>query len=131
MSVRVLLVNDNADHIVSWLETCAKAQVIAVAENGKVGVAKAAELAGSYDVILMDHDMPLMNGAEATGLILDANPDAPIIGYSNSWKGLDAIYEAGALWVCMGSDNEKLKALLRFAAAGTLADTDQVIEIAY
>lgn len=131
MSVRVLLINDNADHITSWLTTCAKADVVCVAVNGERGVEKAAELAGSYDVILMDHDMPVMNGADATRQILAAQPDAPIIGYSNSYKGLDALHEAGALWVCIGTSNDRLHALLRLAADGTLCDTEQMLCVDY
>jgi hypothetical protein len=79
----------------------------------------------------MDHDMPHVQGPEATRAILAADPDAVIIGYSNSWEGLDALHEAGCMWVCMGSDTEKLRALLRRVREGTIRDTDMPVCIDY
>ncbi len=91
----------------------------------------AAELAGSYDVILMDFNMPGANGDEATKQILAKAPDAAIIGYSNSWQGLEKLYEAGALWVCNGSSMEKLRALMGRVSEGTIRDTDQALTVEF
>ena len=54
--------------------------VIAEAENGQ----QAVELAGQYkpDVIVMDINMPLLNGIEATQIIKQENPGIQIIGLS-------------------------------------------------
>jgi len=55
-------------------------QQIAWARNGKEAVEMAA--ANSYDLILMDLKMPLMNGEEACRLIKEQQPDLPIIAVS-------------------------------------------------
>ncbi|MGD9250743.1 MAG: Hpt domain-containing protein, partial [Desulfobacterales bacterium] len=58
------------------------------AENGEVGVAKA--LAEDYDVILMDVNMPVMDGFTATRQLRAQGLKAPIIALTaNAMKGFD------------------------------------------
>jgi len=54
--------------------------VIAEASDGRTAVELAAEV--SPDVIIMDISMPGLNGIEATGRILEANPGARVIALS-------------------------------------------------
>lgn len=71
-------------------------KVIGLAENGKQAVSLA--LKEKPDVIIMDIDMPVMNGIEATRQISKHYSDIGIIGFSMSaerWKVLDMV-EAGA-----------------------------------
>ncbi len=53
---------------------------IALADNGKEAIECA--LVSAYDLIIMDIDMPVMNGIEAALKILDRNPGQKIIGAS-------------------------------------------------
>ncbi len=81
--VRVLLVEDGADNrrLISF--TLKKAGFeVAQAENGEIGVelALAARDAGlPFDVVLMDMQMPVMDGYEATARLRQAGMATPII----------------------------------------------------
>ncbi|NCF28379.1 MAG: response regulator [Gammaproteobacteria bacterium] len=58
------------------------------AENGKVGLDKGR--AGNYDVILMDIQMPVMDGYEATTALRQAGVDTPIFALTaNAMKGFE------------------------------------------
>jgi CheY-like chemotaxis protein len=80
---RVLLVEDGSDNrrLISLLLRKAGASVVAV-EDGRValGTALAAkEIGEPYDVILMDMQMPVMDGYTATRRLRDAGYDGPIV----------------------------------------------------
>ena len=53
-----------------------------IAENGKIAVEKA--LSGNYQLLLMDMNMPVMGGDEATQILLKAGLRAPIIALTGS-----------------------------------------------
>jgi chemotaxis response regulator CheB len=55
-------------------------EIIGEAENGKQAVQMALGL--KPNVILMDADMPVMDGAKATRLILNNQPGMPILAIS-------------------------------------------------
>ncbi len=77
-SVKILLVDDSPDNriLVSRVLKLAGAQVIS-AQNGDEGV-KAA-MADSYDIILMDLQMPVKDGYEATAELRKLAYKKPII----------------------------------------------------
>jgi signal transduction histidine kinase len=96
---RVLLVDDHAmvrQGLRAILATYADVTIIGEAKDGIEAVKMAAELAP--DVILMDINMPQMDGIEATLRIKAAQPAAIVIGLSvnNSTQAMDAIKRAGA-----------------------------------
>ena len=86
---RVLVVDDGAENreLVKLLLEEAGATVDE-AENGQVGVDKA--VTGNYDAILMDVQMPVMDGFTATGKIREAGLKTSIIALTaNAMKGFE------------------------------------------
>lgn len=70
--LRILLVDDNElnREIAQDILTEEGCIVVDIAENGKIAVEKVAESSkGKYDVVLMDVQMPVMDGYEATKVI--------------------------------------------------------------
>jgi CheY-like chemotaxis protein len=78
--MRFLVVEDcevNRLVVTGFLSKHYKSIEIDYAENGKIGVRKA--IANDYDAILMDINMPVMDGITATGLIKKVNSNAVIV----------------------------------------------------
>ncbi len=83
MSIRVLLVDDHQilrDGLKILLERKSEITVVAEAGDGEEAIRKAAE--SSPDVIVMDLNMPRMNGIQATRLITAANPKVKVVALS-------------------------------------------------
>lgn len=81
--VRVLLVEDYIVNIKVVTKFLEKWQVnIDIAENGQIAVNKYQK--GKYDVVLMDIQMPVMDGYTATKLIREVDTDIPIIALTAS-----------------------------------------------
>lgn len=79
-SIRVLLADDHRIMRQGLAHVCELAggfTVVGEAEDGQQAVELAQKL--QPDVILMDIHMPVLNGVQATGLIVEANPAARII----------------------------------------------------
>lgn len=57
-------------------------EVVGEAANGQDAVTLARSL--RPDIIIMDVNMPLMDGIEATGLIMRERPDTLVVGFSSS-----------------------------------------------
>ena len=96
---RVLLVDDDKmvrDVLREILEGYAGVSVVAEAANGIDAVALAAAI--RPDVVVMDVNMPLMNGIEATKRIKEAHATQVVIGLSinTSTQVMESMKEAGA-----------------------------------
>lgn len=98
--IRILITDD---HVVvrrgtqALLATEAEIEVVGEAKNGEEAVAKASQL--RPDVILMDLEMPIMDGIEAIRRITNGQPDARILvltSFATDDKVFPAI-KAGAL----------------------------------
>ena len=78
------------------LDAYAGIQIIGEAASGEQAVALAGEL--QPDVVLMDVNMPGMNGIEATRVIKSAKPGVVVIGLSvqNAGQVATAMKDAGA-----------------------------------
>ena len=79
-SIKVLIVDDHpmvADGIRAILETYDDIVVVGTLANGQEVIDQAATLAP--DVILLDLNMPLVNGLSATEILLENHPDTRIL----------------------------------------------------
>lgn len=77
---RVLIVDDHpmvAEGVSAILETYDDIEVVGTLSNGQEAIDRAAELAP--DVILLDLNMPQMNGLSATEILLERSPDMRIL----------------------------------------------------
>ena len=82
---RLLLVEDDDDFVerlIALLEADGRFQILARARNGAEAVTLARTI--GPDVTLMDIEMPIMDGVEATRQILAHSPSARVIAISGS-----------------------------------------------
>jgi DNA-binding NarL/FixJ family response regulator len=80
MNVRVLLVDDQApfrEAARAVVEATDGFEVVGEAMTGEVAVEKSREL--HPDLVLMDVNMPGINGLEATRRILNDSPETPVV----------------------------------------------------
>ncbi|GAB2864232.1 response regulator [Lentzea nigeriaca] len=78
--IRLLIVDDQAavrDGLAVMLDLDPDITVVGTAVNGREAVAAVEEL--GPDVVLMDLNMPVMGGAEATGVLRASHPDLPVV----------------------------------------------------
>ena len=95
--IRVLIVDDSAavrDGLTSILDANDDIEVVGVAINGAEAIEAVARLAPA--VVLMDAQMPVMDGAEATRAIKASNPGTKILFLTVHHMHLDPGLEAGA-----------------------------------
>lgn len=122
MSIKILLVDDHhivTDGLKSIIAEIPDFQCIAEAANGKRGLELALSL--EPDVILMDVDMPLMNGLEATRQIKLEKPNIGIIILSlHKEKALiQRMIEIGANgYLIKNSGKDELEMAIRKVANG-------------
>ena len=84
MPLRILIADDDAAvrrALKHLLESQARWQVCGEAANGLEAVEKSAEL--KPDVVILDYEMPEMDGFEAARQIDSASPQMPILIYSH------------------------------------------------
>jgi PAS domain S-box-containing protein len=87
--VRILLAEDGFDNQLLIRTVLGKAGAeVEIAENGRIAVDKAA--GGQFDVILMDMNMPEMDGYQATRTLRDRGYERPILALTASAMQGDA-----------------------------------------
>jgi PAS domain S-box-containing protein len=98
--VRLLLVDDHAmvrEGLRSVLESYDDVEIVGEASNGEDALALVERLRPA--LVVMDINMPRMNGIEATSYIARTYPDIPVIGLSVNATGnnVQAMLKAGAV----------------------------------
>ncbi|BAF13141.1 two-component response regulator ORR41 [Oryza sativa Japonica Group] len=99
--IRVLLVEDEEINRVvarAALKAAGGGDVVDEAENGEVAVQRVRDAAAPYDLVLMDKQMPVMDGHEATRRIRGMGVTTPIVAVSSDGlpADVDAFITAGA-----------------------------------
>lgn len=117
--IRVLLADDHAmirNALRSLLENCSDVQVIGEAADGEEAIAMARSL--RPDAVIMDVNMPKLNGIEATRRIRQQIPGSIVIGLSvyDDREVAASMREAGAYaYLAKGSAPEEIYRTLRTA----------------
>ncbi|SER56998.1 response regulator [Salipaludibacillus aurantiacus] len=123
MKIKVLLVDDHLmvlQGLRFFLSTQNDIEVVGEAENGRKALHKTAEL--KPDVILMDLDMPVLNGVDATREIKMAYPDVKVIiltSYSDQDHVVPAIKAGASGYQLKDIDPDHLADTIRGAYTGT------------
>jgi signal transduction histidine kinase len=127
--VKILLVDDNAPirhNLRQLLEMHPDVEVVGEGVNGAEAVERADELVP--DVVLMDMNMPVMNGAEATKLIKERNPEVKVLALTafGDMTLVSAMVKAGASGYLLkgGSSKELLESLRSVAEGGGALDKE-------
>lgn len=97
--IRVLVVDDAVvvrSRVSKIIASDAQIEVVGVAANGRIALAKIPQV--NPDVIILDVEMPEMNGLETLAAIRQTYPHLPVIMFSTSTRtGASATLEALAL----------------------------------
>ncbi len=121
-SIRVLLCDDHRffrDGVRSLLSTIPDIEVVGEANNGDECVARAAEK--RPNVILMDVQMPGLNGVEATRRILRDTPDVGVVMltmFEDTDLMLSAMRAGARGYILKDADEEELIRSVRAVARG-------------
>ena len=127
--MKILLVDDNAPirhNLRQLLEMHPDVEVVGEGVNGAEAVERTGELLP--DVVLMDMNMPVMNGAEATRLIKERNPDVKVLALTafGDMTLVSSMVKAGASGYLLkgGSSKELLESLRSVAEGGGALDKE-------
>ena len=140
MAIRILIADDHgvvAEGLRFVVEAQADMEVIACVQDSREAVRRAIET--HPDVVLIDHAMPELNGAEATHLIRERCPDTHVIilsMYSNRVHVLGALQAGASGYVVKKSAAKEVVDAIRAVHKGArylskeLADSviDQVVQ---
>ena len=119
---RILIVDDHAIlrmGLASLLNAKRDFEVVGDAANGKSGIRKALKL--KPDVVIMDLQMPAMDGVETTKLLLAQDPEAKVLVLTTFAisDGIASALDAGAKGaVLKNCDFDDLAAAIRAVSAG-------------
>lgn len=128
--IRILLAEDQAmvrQGLKMMIETDKEIQVAAEAVNGK----EAVELCEShtFDLVIMDIRMPVMDGLEATRIILSQRPETKVLmltTFNDDEYALEALKSGARGYLLKDADTSELIRSIRSCLEGGLVLEDQV-----
>jgi len=127
--IKVLLVDDHAIvrmGLASLLRTAPEIEVVGAAADGAAALRETART--NPDVILMDLQMPKMDGAETTAALLKENPDRKVLILTTfgTADGISHALASGAKGAVLKSIpfESLVKALCTVAGGGTYIDAE-------
>lgn len=124
MSIKVAIVDDNADLINSIslnLGLFSELEIILTANNGRDFCEKLVASRHKPHVVLMDIDMPVMNGIEATTLVHELYPEIKVViltVFDDDKKIFDAIQAGANGYLLKDAKPAKLMAAIEDAMDG-------------
>lgn len=125
--VKVMLVDDSTvirAALRKTLESESKIEIVASVNNGETGVAQADRL--KPDVVILDVEMPVMDGLTALPQILSVSPDTKVIMFSTlTAKGADTSLKAFGL----GAIECLVKPSARFGTEELAEFKDRLIQL--
>jgi DNA-binding NarL/FixJ family response regulator len=120
--IRLLIVDDHAivrQSLEQLFATVPDIEVVGTAADGASALALLREVVA--DVVLMDLEMPNVNGVEATRRIVAADPDAKVVilsAHADEDRILDALHEGARGYVLKHGDPHAVLRAVRAAQAG-------------
>jgi len=132
MTIRVLIVEDQPITrlgIEKLINLAADLEVVGLAENGREAIAQTRRL--SPDVVLMDIQMPVMNGKAATRQIIKEFPGCKILmltTFDNDQYIVEALKAGAKGYLLKDMDMDKLAQAIRMAHQGYSQMSPGVLE---
>ncbi|WP_439659662.1 response regulator [Lentzea sp. HUAS TT2] len=120
--IRLLIVDDQAavrDGLAVMLDLDPDVTVVGTAANGQEAVAAVGEL--TPEVVLMDLNMPVMGGAEATRVLRQSHPDLPVVvltTFDDDESILEALRAGARGYLTKDADRSTIIQAVRGAHAG-------------
>ena len=133
--VRVLIVDDHRivrDGIKALLYDVEDIVITEEAENGEDALEKLRKISSDVDVVLMDVDMPVMDGIMATHLITEKYPKIKVLALSmhdDESHIINMLQEGTAGYILKTTGQKELTKALRLVAEGHSYFTKEASEV--